>query len=160
MSLRWKILIVITLTAAMIIGAVYAISELTFMKSFQVVENQNARKTVERADKALTDDINSLNTLNHDWAAWDDTYNFVQNPDKYQSYVTDNPTDVTFASAKLNYIFIINNSNQLVFGKGFNLEAGTDVPIPESLNGQIFNDIFTHHVNVIDNVSGIIMLPE
>jgi len=33
------------------------ISELTFMKSFQVVENQNARKTVERADKALTDDI-------------------------------------------------------------------------------------------------------
>ena len=69
MSLRWKILIVLTLTAVMIIGAVYAISELTFMKSFQVVENQNARKTVERADKALTDDINSLNTLNHDWAA-------------------------------------------------------------------------------------------
>jgi PAS domain S-box-containing protein len=160
MSLRWKILIVITLTAVMIIGAVYAISELTFMKSFQGVENQNARQTVERADKALTDDINSLNTLNHDWAAWDDTYNFVQNPDKYQSYVTDNPTDVTFASAKLNYIFIIDNSNQLVFGKGFNLETGTDVTIPESLNGQIFNDIFTHHVNVTDNVSGIIMLPE
>jgi PAS domain S-box-containing protein len=160
MSLRWKILIVLTLTAVMIIGAVYAISELTFMKSFQVVENQNARKTVERADKALTDDINSLNTLNHDWAAWNDTYYFVQNPAKYQSYATDNPTDVTFASAKLNYIFIIDNSNQLVFGKGFNLEAGTDVPIPESLNGQIFNDIFTHHVNVTDNVSGIIMLAE
>ncbi|MGP8079265.1 MAG: PAS domain S-box protein, partial [Dehalococcoidales bacterium] len=148
------------MTAVVIIGAVYAISELTFMKSFQGVENQNAQQMVERADKALTDDINSLNTLNHDWAAWDDTYNFVQNPDKYQSYVTDNPTDVTFASAKLNYIFIIDNSNQLVFGKGFNLETGTDVPIPESLNGQIFNDIFTHHVNVTDNVSGIIMLPE
>jgi len=47
------------------------------MKSFQEVENQNAQQMVGRADKALNDDVQSLNTLNHDWAAWDDTYNFV-----------------------------------------------------------------------------------
>jgi len=70
MSLRWKILLVITLTGLMIIGAVYAVSEMTFMKSYQEVENQNAQQMVERADKALNDDIQSINTLNHDWAAW------------------------------------------------------------------------------------------
>ena len=160
MSLRWKILLSITAAAVAIIGAVALVSELTFMKSFQGVENQNARQMVERADKALTDDIQSLNTLNHDWAAWDDTYNFVQDPVKYQEYAVDNPSDTTFASAKLNYIFIINNANQLVFGKSFNLDAGTDVPIPASINGQIFNDKLTSHQGLNDNVSGIILLPE
>jgi sensor domain CHASE-containing protein len=109
MSLRWKILLSITAAAVAVIGAVALISEFTFMKSFQGVENQNAQQMVERADKALNDDVQSLNTLNHDWAAWDDTYRFVQDPVKYQEYAVDNPSDTTFASAKLNYIFIITN---------------------------------------------------
>jgi PAS domain S-box-containing protein len=160
MSLRWKILLVITLTGLMIIGAVYAVSEMTFMKSYQEVENQNAQQMVERADKALNDDIQSINTLNHDWAAWDDTYNFVQNPGEFQSYINDNPTDVTFASAKLNFICIINNSDQLVFGKGFDLDTDSDVPIPENLDQQILGNKLSHHDNVTDSVSGIILLPD
>ena len=135
-------------------------SEMTFMKSFQEVENQNAQQMVGRADKALNDDVQSLNTLNHDWAAWDDTYNFVQNPTEYQSYINDNPTDETFASAKLNFICIINNSDQLVFGKGFDLATNTDMPVPESLDQQILGSTLSHHDSVNDSVSGIILLPE
>ena len=160
MSLRWKILIVIMLTGLTIIGAVYIVSEMTFMKSFQEVENQNAQQMVGRADKALNDDVQSLNTLNHDWAAWDDTYNFVQNPTEYQSYINDNPTDETFASAKLNFICIINNSDQLVFGKGFDLATNADLPVPESLDQQILGSTLAHHNSVTDSVSGIILLPE
>ena len=160
MSLRWKILIVIMLTGLTIIGAVYIVSEMTFMKSFQEVENQNAQQMVGRANKALNDDVQSLNTLNHDWAAWDDTYNFVQNPTEYQSYINDNPTDETFASAKLNFICIINNSDQLVFGKGFDLATNADLPVPESLDQQILGSTLAHHNSVTDSVSGIILLPE
>ncbi|MFZ1915520.1 MAG: PAS domain S-box protein, partial [Dehalococcoidales bacterium] len=130
------------------------------MKSFQEVENQNAQQMVGRANKALNDDVQSLNTLNHDWAAWDDTYNFVQNPTEYQSYINDNPTDETFASAKLNFICIINNSDQLVFGKGFDLATNADLPVPESLDQQILGSTLAHHNSVTDSVSGIILLPE
>ena len=160
MSLRWKILLSITAAAVAVIVAIALISEFTFMKSFQGVENQNAQQMVERADKALNDDIQNLNTLNHDWAAWDDTYNFVQDPVKYQEYTVDNPSDTTFASAKLNYIFIINNSDQMVFGKGYNIDTGTDVPIPASIDGQILSYKLTSHNGLNDNVSGIILLPE
>jgi len=92
----------------------------------------------ERSYKALNDQIQSLNTLNHDWAAWDDTYNYVQNPTENPKYIESNPSDTTFSSAELNYIFIIDNAGQMVFGKGYNLSTDQDMPIPESLNQIVF----------------------
>src|SRR3990172_4969683 len=129
MSLRWQIIAIVLAMAIVIVGTIVTASRLTFMRAFDQVERQNAAEMVERANSALQDRVKSLNTLNHDWAAWDDTYNFVRRPAENQNWIEVNPTDTTFASAGLNFMFVIDNTDQIVFGKGFDIETGEARPI-------------------------------
>ena len=160
MSLRAKTVIVIAIAAVIVVGVVFAISQFIFMRSFQSLETTDTNLAVQQVTNALSDQINSLNKLNHDWAAWDDTYNFVQNPSENIQYIEVNPTDTTFSSAGLNYIFIINNAGSLVFGKAFDLEGNKEIPIPDNLIQNFFNTTIMNHDTVEDSISGIMLLPE
>ena len=160
MSLRWKILIVITATALGVIGGIFTLSETTFMKSYQTVEQQDARQMAQRTINALSDQIEGLQTLNHDWAAWDDTYNFVQHPDENENYIESNPTDTTFSNARLNFIFIIDNSEHLVFGKAYDLNNNEQISVPASVSDCIRSENLAYHKNVDDKVAGIVILPD
>jgi PAS domain S-box-containing protein len=151
---------VVAATTAIVVGVVFAVSQFIFMRSFQALENQNTAKAVEQVAGVLSDRIKSLHTLNHDWAAWDDTYNFVQRPSEHEDYIESNPTDTTFASAELNFILIIDTTGHLVFGKAYDLNNNKEMPIPESLDGHIFNDTLLRHSSVDDSISGIVLLPE
>jgi PAS domain S-box-containing protein len=159
-SLRAKTVIVIAIAAVIVVGVVFAISQFIFMRSFQSLETTDTNLAVQQVTSALSDQINSLNKLNHDWAAWDDTYNFVQNPSENIQYIEVNPTDTTFSSAGLNYIFIINNAGSLVFGKAFDLEGNKEIPIPDNLIQNFFNTTILNHDTVEDSISGIMLLPE
>jgi PAS domain S-box-containing protein len=156
-SLRWKILALIAAASLAIIGAVYAVSAATFQKSFQSIEDSHARQMADRASKSLDDEVSNLRTLNHDWAAWDDTYNFVQDPLKYSSYAQVNPSDTTFASAHLNYILILDQAGKLIFGKAFDLNANREVPLPSDLDSAFLAPALVRHENVDSSVSGLVM---
>ena len=160
MSLRWKTVMVVAATAAIVVGVVFAVSQFIFMRSFQAIENRNTTQAVEQVTGALSHRIKSLHTLNHDWAAWDDTYNFVQHPGENQNYIESNPTDTTFANAELNFILIIDTTGNLIFGKAFDLNNNKEMPIPKSLDEHIFSDTLLHHSSVDESVSGIVLLPE
>jgi PAS domain S-box-containing protein len=151
---------VVAAAAVIVVAVVFAVSQVIFMRSFQSLENTDTTRAVQQVTSVLSDRINSLNTLNHDWAAWDDTYNFVQHPSENENYIESNPTDTTFASAGLNYILIINTAGNLVFGKAYDLNANKEMPIPESLGQYIFSDTLLHHSTVDDSISGIVLLPE
>ena len=160
MSLRSKTVMVVAAAAVIVVGVVFAVSQVIFMRSFQSLENTNTTRAVEQVTSVLSDRINSLNTLNHDWAAWDDTYNFVQHPMQNVNYVQVNPTDTTFASAGLNYIIIIDTTGYLVYGKAFDLKENKEIPIPDNLIQNFFNSTLLDHSTVEDSVSGIMLLPE
>ncbi len=160
MSLRWKLSAAVMAVAIGVIAAVFAISQLTFARGFQRIEDQQAREMARRASNSLTDRVESLDRLNHDWAAWDDTYRFVQDPAGHQEYVKANPTDTTFASAGLNFLLIINNGGQTVYQRGFDLSASTDMPIPTSLVELVSQDGLAHHSDADDGSAGVILLPE
>src|SRR5271157_2058310 len=110
---------VVAAAAVMVVAVVFTVSQVIFMRSFQSLENRDTTRAVEQVTSVLSDRINNLNTLNHDWAAWDDTYNFVQHPMENLNYIEVNPTDTTFASAELNYIFIIDTTGHPVYSKAF-----------------------------------------
>jgi hypothetical protein len=151
---------VVAAISAIVVGLVFAFSQFIFMRSFQTIENRNTTQAVEQASGVLADRIKSLHMLNHDWAAWDDTYHFVQNPTFNQTYISSNPTDTTFASAELNFIFIIDSAGNLVFGKAYDLNNNAEIPIPASVGRQILSETFLHHDNVDDSASGIVLVPE
>jgi PAS domain S-box-containing protein len=160
MSLRWKLSVAVMAVAIAVVAAVFAISQFTFAREFQSIEDHQAKAMATRASNALADRFQSLNTLNYDWAAWDDTYSFVQEPDRHQDYVENNPTDATFASIAVNFLFIINNAGQTVYSKGFNLSDNTDMPIPNSLVLRVSEGDLTEHASVNDSTAGVVVIPE
>jgi diguanylate cyclase (GGDEF)-like protein len=159
-SLRLKALLVIIGATALILGIVFAVSQYFFMNSFQRIEEQYARDMVQRTINAFENRLRSLNTLNLDYAAWDDTYTFVQNPDDNGYYIKSNLTDTTFINNKLNYIFIINREGHEVYGSGFDLTTNTKIDISPVLREHMLSSVITHHESTESSVTGIVLLPQ
>ncbi|MBS7656999.1 hypothetical protein KEJ33_03655 [Candidatus Bathyarchaeota archaeon] len=53
-----------------------------------------------------------ISTFFHDWASWDDTYNFVQNANP--NYIQTNLVDETFINSKLNLMLFFNAAGNFV----------------------------------------------
>ena len=160
MSLRLKVLLLIIGATALMLGIVFAVSQYFFMSSFQRIEEQHTREMVQRTTSAFNNQLESLNRLNLDWASWDDTYAYVQNPSDNEAYVRSNFTDSTFTNNKLNFIFVIDNEGRQVYGKGFDLDTETEIEIPAFLHEHALSKALTYHEDVEEDEAGIILLPQ
>jgi sensor domain CHASE-containing protein len=159
MSLNRKMGLAVAVGATVVVVLTVAYI-LLFMRSFQRSEEQNTSQMVEQAIGAFDDKLLRLDILNRDWAAWDDTYNFVKSPSENEDYLEVNFIDATFADLELNFILIIDNSGRLVHGEAFDLNTEEEVPIPESLQEHISDEALIRHEGADDSVVGIILLPE
>jgi two-component system NtrC family sensor kinase len=85
MSLKTKVLLIISAVFICAMGLIYAFSRLIFIRGLKEIEEQNTSVQVEQAVGVLTYLINDLEADTADWAAWDDTYEFIQ--DHNQDYI-------------------------------------------------------------------------
>lgn len=166
MSIRRKTILIIGATLIGMIVVVYGVSQLIFLNSFVQLEEKTVNGDVQRALNALNDRTDVIVSTNQDWSHWTDDYNFVADPAANDSFRHDNTHDGIFTTYGLNVMLFINSENKIVFEKGFDLNAGQEVPVPDSLSPYILPDgILLKHTDSsggIDQgpVEGIIMLPE
>ncbi|RLI46145.1 hypothetical protein DRO69_03730 [Candidatus Bathyarchaeota archaeon] len=159
MKLRKKTLIIIGVTNISLIAILYVTSQTILLNSFAALEDQNTRQNVERFQNALSSDLSDLEFLTWDWAAWDDTYDFVQNPN--EDYVNANLIDETFIAYEYNLMMFFNSSGEIVFSKFFDLENEEEIPIPESLMEHLSpNSLLLQHPDINSSITGILLLPE
>jgi len=159
MSLRRKTLITIGLTIISLIAILYAASRIILLGSFAALEEQYTRHNVEQALNALFDDFSALDTIAFDWAAWDDTYVFIE--DANEDYIQSNLVDETFVDLRLNFMLFINSSGQIVFDKGFDLHNEGEIPVPQSLQEHLTdNALLLRHPDTESSIAGIVLLPE
>ena len=55
------------------------------------MEHQDVQENLERVQSAIVDDHDRMASIAEDWAAWDDTYYFVN--DKNERYVENKSAD-------------------------------------------------------------------
>jgi sensor domain CHASE-containing protein/GAF domain-containing protein len=159
MTLRRKTLLIIGLGLVVVVAAVYATSTLILMGGFANVEEQDTRQNVNRALAALSDDFAELMRSNRDYAAWDDTYAFIE--DANDSYVENNLIETTFSNLRLNLIVFVNTSGQVIFGKAFDLDNEAEASVPESLYQRLTVDSpFLQLSDPNSGLTGIVLLPE
>jgi len=159
MTLRKKVLIIIAATFLSLIVILYLASQIILLNSFNELEEQHTHQNVERALDALSHDFSSLEALAGDWAAWDDTYAFIE--DANDEYVQSNLVYGTFTELRLNFMLFINSSGRTVFSKAFDLHNEEEIPIPESLQKHLSgNDFLLTHPDTESSIAGIILLPE
>jgi PAS domain S-box-containing protein len=159
-SLRWKISLVVLTAVIGLVSAILIISQITFSRDFQNVENQRAVEMAQRADCALSEKINSIDTINIDYAAWDDTYNFITDPRNHQDFITGNFIDSTFVNTGINYVLIYNNGGNCEYSRGYDLIDNTGMPVPGSLFNFLSAGNLLRHPSIDDSSRGIISLPE
>ena len=137
----------------------YLTSRAFFLQNFAQLEEQWAISNVKRALVFLESQEQNLIAIAQDWAAWDDTYYFVQEPT--EDYIKSNLVDETFESLGINLMLFINISGKLVFGKAYDLEAHQEVPLPEGWEEHFHpGSPLLHHTDPKDGKVGLITLPK
>ncbi len=129
--------------------------------SFQELENENAIKDSKRVVQAIQKEIYNINQKCFDWAAWDDTYNFIEYSPK--DYIETNLVFSTFIGNDLNLIFFYDHLGSVVWGEIYNLNTKQKISIKKfasneiSKNDRLFDfDIDGRSLGEVSN-SGIIM---
>jgi signal transduction histidine kinase len=159
MRTRTKTLIIIAVAIICLNAVLFAISELILMGGFAGLEEQNIRQSVQRVNGTLSDDLSTLSGTAGDWAAWDETYSFIQNVNP--SYIERNIPNSTFSEIRLNVMVFINSSGGIVWEKGFDLINDTLTPAPANLHEYLSqNSPLLLHNGTESSLSGIILLPE
>src|SRR5512140_3566423 len=105
MSLRVKSLLVAVLTTAILLVTFLVFTRLILTDSYTQLEQKDTTAHVERAVNALTNDLATLSRTANDYAAWDDTYNFMESRDP--AYLETNYPDATFTNNRLNLVTIV-----------------------------------------------------
>jgi sensor domain CHASE-containing protein/GAF domain-containing protein len=159
MTLRRKTLLIISLGLVVVVAALYAISSLILIGGFANVEEQDTRQNVNRALAALSDDFTELMRSNRDYAAWDDTYAYIE--DGNEDYVQNNLIDSTFSNLRLNLMVFVNTSGQVIFGKGFDLENEVETAVPGSLYQYLsLSSPFLQLSDPNSGLTGIVLIPD
>jgi len=159
MTLRKKTLIFIVSTFICLIAIFHLYSQTVLLQSYADLEDRAIRTNTEQALHALSSELTSLNSYNYDWAAWDDTYDFIE--DANAEYIEANLVDETFIGAQLNLMVFANSSDQIVFAKAFDLENEEEIPVPQSFEEHLpSNQVLLHHSDTQSSVEGLLILPE
>jgi diguanylate cyclase (GGDEF)-like protein/PAS domain S-box-containing protein len=130
-------------------------------RSFSAVEENIARRNVERTVNALYNDIETLNMTAGDWAGRDDIYRFIK--DRNADYIKTNLAGATsFAVNKLNIMILFDDTGNVVYGKGYDLKDSKELPVSAGLMNEYLkpDSPLVKHLDEDSAVSGIIVLPE
>lgn len=157
MKLRQKLIIYLLLMLLFSLIGIATISVL-ILDGFREVEKTKAEANVLRAKGALQAKISALDTLNGDWANWDDLYTFVL--DKNKEFIETNLTDSTFTNSGLNVIAILDTSGKMVYGKAFDLDKKIAISFPKSLEDHFTDEKTINVIKSQQSVKGVFHLPE
>ena len=154
MTLKWKILGSLLLLLSLLAVSDYTIYRRVIYPNYLALEQALARKDLTRCLTALESIINNLEIFSDDWAAWDDTYEFVQ--DGNPEYIKSNLVKETFLDNDLNLISYYDLKGNRVWGKA--MDIGTAKPVnisPFDLSGLPITHPLLKHVQTGSGASGV-----
>lgn len=127
-KLGHKMLLVFSVTMLLSLLLLAGVSRYFLMASFSKLERQQATKDVEQAKASLGILFQSLNTLDEDYAYWDQAYGFMKDK-QYGGFERELP-DPIIARLGINFVLVQDASGNTVFYKSHDPNSGT-VVIPE-----------------------------
>jgi PAS domain S-box-containing protein len=149
----------VSVAVVSLVGILFVVSRTVIMENVAEVEQKTTSQSINRVLNALANELNTLDATTQDYAGWDDTYAFIQNGNT--NYVNLNLMDTTFANLRLNLMLFVNTSGQIVFGKAYDPNNATEVPVPQGFLAHLAaNRLILSHDSIESSVVGTILLPE
>jgi PAS domain S-box-containing protein len=156
-SLRRKTLLIIALTTVGLVGGLFLISRFLLNRGFGKLEEEFARENVSRASTAIASELTALDRTTSEYAAWDQTYEFVQG--KKPGFTKTEFPSTTFQQLQISFVAIYDLNGKRLFAKGFDLDRGGEAPLPVDLDQHLqpSSQLLTHR-NVMSREAGILSL--
>ncbi len=162
MTVRRKTLAIVGLTCMGLTAVLYGASHFFLLGGFVAIEQADARKNVERARSAFSENMSAIDRFIVNRSAWDVTYDFMANQ-RGDFVRSEFGRDVTGTPATRRYSFflLIDKSAQIVAARGTDLNTHAALEIPTSLRAHIVKgDALLTYANGSSKVNGLILLPE
>lgn len=134
MRIRTKVVLFLIGIILVYAGLSLLVQRYVVFPNFVELEKEESFKDIERCREALQLAMRSLDTLNADYARWDDTYQFVM--DRNEAYIASNLVMETFAANHLSLIFCLDSSGKVVWGRVVDLEKSEGIESPEFPSGE------------------------
>jgi PAS domain S-box-containing protein len=124
MKLSIQVKLILTVLVGMLVWGWlhYYIQQRAILPSYQQQERRIIREQALHIRALLEYKLKELDRFCYDWAAWDDTYEFIQTRDP--AYIESNLPFTTFRNNNLNLIHYMNNAGEKVWHKFYNLKTG------------------------------------
>ena len=116
--------------AVLYVSGAYLLREWLILPSFENLERAEAQKDLDRSIAAIRNELDHLDKMTGDWAAWDDTYAFVRAPN--QEYIRSNlDWDTLESKAGLNLLYICDVQGKVVWGQAYDSSNGGRLTLRE-----------------------------
>lgn len=158
MSLRSKVVLFVIGVSVAFAGTSYAVQRWITLPGFAEVEHDEALDDLARCQHAIQHDTQFLSNSANDYAAWDDTYSFIENAN--EEYKSENLIPETFENLKLNLIAFIRKDGTLVWGE-VRREAGKELVEATELLSSLANadHRLVVHPGPDSKTSGVMLTP-
>jgi len=99
------------------------------LPGFSTLEEEEARKDLSRVVKAIQREIYHIDSLCHDWSAWDDTYRFMETLSN--EYIEANLVTSSFTDNRINLICYTDTSGKILWKGMWDYINGKPMSIKE-----------------------------
>lgn len=127
MSLKFKVVLILLLVFSMYTGLSFGIQRNVFCARFEALERDKALTDMSRVIEALNNEVGHLDQVCYDWAAWDDTYQFIQ--DGNAGYIEANMPKMNSIGNVIHLLYFIDLEGNVVWGKAYDKQARYEIKL-------------------------------
>lgn len=159
MSLRKKAFIITMIIIVIAIPIIYYFTKVFFFDSVVAMEKKQLEDNMIVTSELINKRIELVDSINNDWAQWDDTYEFVNKfTDKY---IEENLSYLSLKAIKVSQMLYFGSDKEFKYGVEYNLDTGVPVKISEKLINEIKRDgKILKLKGVNENIRGILVSDE
>ncbi|MDO9393776.1 MAG: CHASE4 domain-containing protein, partial [Methylotenera sp.] len=156
-GLRAKMLVVVAAGMILLFTILFLAARMVLLDGYSKLESNKTVIQVNSAVTLLKEQTQQLDGIVSEYAHWDDTYQYMIQPDS--RYIESNYTDGTFTNLKVKAIVLVNSEGEAIYKRGFDFSTGKLWPIPKLLEQAVSKDgLFLDPSK--DHLSGFFWTPE
>lgn len=118
-------------TMVISIGALFYLASSVYRESYGEIERTGADKDLQRLESVFVDELSQMFALLEDYASWDDTYEFAQDP--YQEYIDSNLSGDTFSNLGVQVLLMLDREGKRLHGATYDLPTSQGVTAIQQL---------------------------
>lgn len=138
MNLQRKTAVVVGLLLAALAAGLYCVIARSIERGFAAVERERVTLNVERVRRALDNEGRHLERKISDWAVWDDTYEFLRQPD--EAFIERNLSGSTIADLGLTFVALLGPDGEVVWCGTPGPERQLSTDLPEEVRQLLANE--------------------